>query len=129
MPYRRFQRKKDYFSNKSFIYDQEQDRYTCPNHEILTYVTTTRQGYKEYSLDQAICQSCPLKKYCLSSKAVKKTLRVSLFQEYFDFADEIRLSDYGKEKYALSQQTIERVFGDFKERQVEDTHIFEESKR
>lgn len=116
MPYKRSNRKKGDFSNTTFIYDQEQDCYTCPNYEILTYVTTTRQGYKEYSLDQSICQSCPLKDHCLSPKAVKKTLRVSVFKSYFDFADEIRLSDYGKEKYALRKQTIERVFGDFKER-------------
>jgi hypothetical protein len=116
MPYKRSNRKKGDFSNTSFIYDQEQDCYTCPNYEILTYVTTTRQGYKEYSLDQSICQSCPLKDRCLSPKAMKKTFRVSVFKSYFDFADEIRLSDYGKEKYALRKQTIERVFGDFKER-------------
>jgi transposase len=116
MPYKRTNKKKGDFSNKAFIYDQEQDCYTCPNFEILTYVTTSRQGYKEYSLDKTICQSCPLKDHCLSQKAVKRTLRISVYKEYFDFAEEIRLSDYGKEKYALRKQTIERVFGDFKER-------------
>lgn len=116
MPYKRTNAKKGDFGNKAFIYNEDENNYTCPNYETLYYKKTTRQGYLEYHSDESICQSCPLKKKCLSKKAKYKVLRVSIYKPYIDFAEEIRLSPYGKEKYAQRKETIERDFGDFKER-------------
>ncbi|MDY0318276.1 MAG: IS1182 family transposase [Candidatus Izemoplasmatales bacterium] len=116
LPYKRTNEKKGTFGNGGFIYDEEENSYTCPHYETLTYQKTTRQGYKEYHSDEDTCKSCPLKKTCLSAKATYKVLRVSIYKPYFEFAEEIRHSDYGKEKYALRKETIERDFGDFKER-------------
>jgi transposase len=116
LPYKRTNTKKGTFGNSGFMYDEEANSYTCPNYETLSYQKTTRQGYKEYHGDESTCKSCPLKKACLSAKATHKVLRVSIYQPYFEFAEEIRHSDYGKEKYALRKETIERDFGDFKER-------------
>lgn len=116
MPYKRTRANKGDFGNHKFLYDQETDSYTCPNYEILTYKTTNRQGYKEYKCDQCICQTCPFKRKCISSKSKQRVLRISVFKDYIRYSEEIRKSDYGKEKYALRKQTIERCFGDFKER-------------
>jgi len=116
MPYKRTNTNKGDFGNHKFLYDEQTDSYTCPNYETLIYKTTNRQGYKEYRCDQMICQACPFKSKCMSPKEKRKTLRISVYQDYFRFSDEIRKSEYGKEKYALRKQTIERCFGDFKER-------------
>ena len=116
LPYRRPNGKAKGFPRKMFVRDSEQDRYICPNHETLNYRTTTRQGYMEYVADKEACRSCPLRKECLSAKADMKILRIPVHKNYFDFSDEIRRSDYGKEIYGLRKQTIERVFGDAKER-------------
>jgi transposase len=116
MPYKRSNAKKGDFGHDKFLYDEQENHFTCPNFETLTYQTTNRQGYREYRCEEAICQACPFKKKCLSPKEKKKTLRISVYQDYLRFCEEIRLSEYGKEKYAIRKQTIERDFGDFKER-------------
>lgn len=116
MPYKRTNAKKGPFGNKGFEYDENEDTYVCPNGALLTYQKTTRQGYKEYVLDQETCSSCPFKKQCLSKKAKHKVLRVSVYKDYIDYADDIRKSDYGKAIYPLRKQSIERQFGDMKEK-------------
>lgn len=116
MPYKRTNAKKGDFGNHKFIYDQDIDSYTCPNYETLVYKNTTRQGYKEYRCDERICKACQFKKQCMSPKSKVRVLRVSVYKSYFEYAYEIRISPYGKETYALRKQTIERCFGDYKER-------------
>ena len=39
-----------------------------------------------------------------------------MWQDYLDFAEDVRHSPLGKESYALRSQTIERVFADAKEK-------------
>ena len=48
MPYKRTYSKNGFFSKNEFVYDEYYDEYICPEHKILSYSTTNREGYKEY---------------------------------------------------------------------------------
>ncbi|ESU86843.1 transposase, IS4-like family protein, partial [Streptococcus pyogenes GA03455] len=48
LPYTRPRGKKDLLRPKELIYDEHFDCVICPEHQALTYRTTTREGYREY---------------------------------------------------------------------------------
>ena len=111
LPYHRPMGKKDGIKKKEFKYDQETDRYICPQGCILEYVTTTREGYRHYRCKD--CGSCPLKERCTASK--EKSIFIHIWEHYRNEADEYRQTEQWKEIYPKRKQTIERVFGDAKE--------------
>lgn len=98
LPRKKVMGKKMFALYSSLSYDEENDVYRSPEGSIYRFSTINRQGYRIY------LNEC------------KKQLRVSIYQVYFDFARELRLSDYGKEVYSKRKETIERCFADFKER-------------
>ena len=111
LPYHRPMGKKDGIKKKEFKYDQETDRYICPQGCILEYVTTTREGYRHYRCKD--CESCPLKERCTASK--EKSIFIHIWEHYRNEADEYRHTEQWEEIYPKRKQTIERVFGDAKE--------------
>lgn len=112
MPYTRPKGK----SKKGFEYNKYYDYYTCPNGNILEYTTTNRLGYKQYSSESKMCKQCPNYKECISNKQTRKTIFRHLWQQYLETVKEIRYTDIWKEYYPKRSETIERVFGDAKEK-------------
>ncbi|MFX3770124.1 transposase, partial [Streptococcus suis] len=45
-PYTRPKGKKGKLRSKDFVYDEYYDCYICPENQVLTYRTTTREGYR-----------------------------------------------------------------------------------
>ena len=82
----------------TLTYDETNNVYISPEGSIYRFYSINRQGYRIYRNES------------------KKQLRVSIYQLYFDYVRELRLSDYGKEIYSQRKETIERCFADFKER-------------
>jgi transposase len=116
-PYTRQKKhEKDMFYKKAFKYDPYYNCYICPCNERLEYSTTNRLGYREFKSDSGVCKNCPNLGKCTNSKNNTKLITRHLWQEYLDKAEEIRLSPKGKALYAKRSQTIERIFGDAKEK-------------
>ena len=42
-----------------YVYDEHYDCVLCPEHQVLSYRTTNRDGYREYRSDPKICVNCP----------------------------------------------------------------------
>ena len=63
-PYRRPMTKKGFFKKYEYVYDEYFDCYLCPNHQVLRYSTTNREGYREYKSNPAICANCPYLSQC-----------------------------------------------------------------
>lgn len=114
MPYKRPNGKKN--TNLTFKYDKYYDTYTCPNGNILEYATTNRLGYREYTSNSEMCKKCPNLKECISNTQTKKAVRRHLWQDYLDKVEEIRHTPEWKKLYPERSETIERVFGDAKEK-------------
>lgn len=73
-----------------YVQDEEYDRYLCPNDKILMYTTTTRNGYRQYKSDPKDCKDCPLRNKCTKSKNMTKVIERHLWEEFREYADEIR---------------------------------------
>src|SRR4029079_10640181 len=57
-----------------FDYEPETDGYRCPEGQLLAYATTDRNGYRHYTSDPAICQTCPLLASCTSNTKAVRTI-------------------------------------------------------
>ena len=90
MPYKRPMTKKGFFKKYEYVYDEEYDCYLCPNDKILMYTTTTRNGYRQYKSDPKDCKDCPLRNKCTKSKNMTKVIERHLWEEFREYADEIR---------------------------------------
>ncbi|MEE0830877.1 MAG: IS1182 family transposase [Longicatena sp.] len=115
MPYKRPMTKKGYMKKYEYVYDEQYDVYICPNNKLLTYTTTTRDGYREYVSDPSECKCCPYRNECTKSKNMKKVILRHIWEEYRENVDERRYTKKWKEIYPERKETIERVFADCKE--------------
>ena len=100
------------FGRQAFIYDAKADHYTCPNGTILhwerhDYVNQTHH----YHADATICNACPLKAKCTTSKD-GRTIRRSFFQEYLDRVAAYHQTDPYKKAYQKRKVWVEPLFGE-----------------
>jgi transposase len=124
LPYRRPMTKDGFFRKYEYIYDPENDCYRCPANQILNYSTTNREGYREYKSKAHICVDCPMRQNCTKSKNFTKVVTRHIWEEYLERAEDFRHTPEGKASYARRKETIERVFGDAKEKHaMRYTHI------
>jgi len=114
VPYKCPMTKEGFFKKYEYVYDEHFDCYLCPNHQVLKYSTTNREGYREYKSNPKICNSCPLRAQCTESKNYQKVVTRHVWEEYMEMAEDIRHSWEGKDTYKLRKETIERVFADAK---------------
>lgn len=114
-PYTRPKGVKGNLRPKDFVYDEHFDAYLCPEHQVLTYATTTREGYRTYKSQATICQNCPLLSHCTTSRNHQRLLTRHIWQEYLEQCEEIRHQRGMKERYKQRKECIERIFGTAKE--------------
>ena len=112
--YRRSPHQKGKYSKSKFIYSIEDDCYSCPNGEVLTYKTTSREGYSEYVCSKEKCKSCPQREKCLSDKAEYKTVRRHVWEHYKEQNIAFLQTEKGRGIYQRRKETIERSFADSK---------------
>ena len=106
-----------------FEYQPEEDVYQCFEGQILSYKTTTRQGYVEYQSDPNICKNCPMKETCLYESETSGEIKASqqrVIRRHIKehYADEVRAfmkTQKGQNLYQRRKETIERAFADMKE--------------
>jgi transposase len=124
LPYKRPMTKEGFFRKNEYVYDEYFDCYLCPEGQILSYRTTNREGYREYKSDSKVCANCPHLKHCTHSKNHQKTVTRHIWEAYLEQAEDFRHTPEGRETYAKRKETIERVFGDAKEKHaMRYTHI------
>lgn len=103
------------YGKYKYTYIPEWDIYICPERNYLEYVTTDRNGYKEYKCKNDRCEKCPRREMCLSAKQKTKSLRRHVWEDYKDEAYTFTHTEYGKKIYKRRKETIERSFADSKE--------------
>ncbi|MGG3626454.1 IS1182 family transposase [Bacillus gobiensis] len=113
--HRRFHPTKGLFPKWKFQFDEEQNVYKCPNHQELTYRTTTREGYREYKSNAKICENCPLLSQCTRSKNNVKVITRHVWEVHKEKVRLNRLSKSGKMLYKFRKEKVERSFADSKE--------------
>lgn len=103
------------FTKNRFQYVKELDGYVCQNKYFLKYKTTNRQGYKEYVSNSNNCKDCKYKHKCLTSeKAIFRTIRRHVWEDYKDEVFKFTKTEKGKSIYNRRKQKIERSFADSK---------------
>lgn len=115
IPYKRPMTGKGLFKKYEYVYDEYYDCYICPNHEVLVYSITDKNGYKQYKSNPEKCEKCPLREQCTKSKNIQKIITRHIWEEYKEQANENRYTQLWKDNYPLRKETIERTFGDCKE--------------
>lgn len=113
--HRRFHPTKGLFPKWKFKYQPDQDVYICPGKQLLSYKTTSRDGYRHYASDPEKCKECPFLEQCTRSKNHRKVITRHVWEDSKDWVRENRLSQSGKYLYKKRKETIERSFADAKQ--------------
>ena len=113
--YRRPTHIKGRLPKRAYTYNPQTDTYLCPNGQSLTYRTTSREGYREYRSDPAVCKACPYLGQCTSNAQKIKTVTRHVWEGYREAVDSHRLTATGKAIYKRRKETIERSFADAKQ--------------
>ena len=113
--YRRPTHIKGHLPKRAYTYTPQTDTYLCPNGQSLTYRTTSREGYREYRSDPAVCKGCPYLGQCTSNAQKIKTVTRHVWECYREKVDSHRLTATGKAIYKRRKETIERSFADAKQ--------------
>lgn len=115
MGYRRFGKRNKEVPKSQFKYVEEMNVFACPMGCILEYVTTDREGYRQYKSNPEDCAVCPLREVCFSKKQKQKVITHHVWEKYKDIARKNKLTATGKRLYKVRCSTIERSFADAKE--------------
>ncbi|MGK9484422.1 IS1182-like element ISBth7 family transposase [Bacillus tropicus] len=115
MGYRRFGKRNKEVPKSQFKYVEEMNVFACPMGCILEYVTTDREGYRQYKSNPEDCAVCPLREVCFSKKQKQKVITHHVWEKYKDIARKNKLTATGKGLYKVRCSTIERSFADAKE--------------
>ena len=116
MPYKRPMSKPGFFRPYEFVYDEYYNCVICPRNQVLPYVTTTREGYRQFKSNPVICQACPDLARCTESRNHQKVVQKHIWENYIELAEDLRHSAKGRATYTMRSETIERVFADAKEK-------------
>ncbi|MDP4083263.1 MAG: IS1182 family transposase [Bacillota bacterium] len=116
LPYTRPKTKDGFFRKYDYVYDEYYDCYLCPQGQALKYTTTTREGYRQYKSNPAICSDCPFLSQCTESKNHEKLIQRHIWESYLEEAEHLRHHYEIKQIYDKRKETIERVFADAKEK-------------
>jgi transposase len=113
--YRRPNKKEGYFAKRQFVFDVDNNQYTCPAGQLIPYNTTNRLGYREYHSDSQQCRACPFLDQCTRSRNQTKVITRHVWQDSVDRTDARRLTAKGKRIYQRRKETVERSFADAKQ--------------
>ncbi len=88
-------------TSEGFVYDEQNDRYICPNNKILKgngKIADDGQGnpVKKYFSRRSDCNKCPLRKNCISDKAKQKKIQRSYYAPLYEAAKQRTQSIKGR---------------------------------
>lgn len=99
-----------------YVYDEHFDDILCPQYQALHYVTTNREGCREYKSRSYLCRNCPTREKWTANAKCEKTVTRHIWQDYVEMDEDARHTAKYKELYRLRKEKIERVFADAKEK-------------
>jgi transposase len=101
---------------EGFVFDAENDRYTCEAKSVhLPYKKTyqDKKGYykKQYRSSAKDCGQCPLRTTCIGGRADYKKIEETIDKPLYDQMHERLQTPYAKRMKKLRQATVEPVLG------------------
>ena len=104
--------KEEGFKRDDFVYNPENDCYTCPCQNILRFMRIQNRDGKEYRVyaNTSECQKCPKRSECTKS-SYRQICRLS-YQDILDTVD--RRTQSNKALYHKRQEIVEHPFGTIK---------------
>ena len=116
LPYTQTKTAKGHFRPWEYKYDVVTDTLTCPHGKPLRHTTTDRDGKRIYRSTPSECRNCPRREECGANEKGQKMVQRHIWSEYLDLVELLRKTERGKALYAKRKESIERVFGDAKEK-------------
>jgi transposase len=111
---RRTNNRPGFLTADDFTYDREKDCYVCPQGEVLKLKGYQRTVHrKAYVADKEVCDTCPLRAKCTTSKQHGRMI-TRFIDDYYEQADRLVQSERGKQFLRQRQTVIEGVFGEAK---------------
>jgi len=104
-------RKKGVWGIEKFVYDKENDCYTCPNGKKLPYKDNNGKS-KKYRASYKDCKICPFKQKCIT-KGIGRLLFRPVYKEQFDNLKK-RLKTPMAKRATRYRKVVERAFGELK---------------
>ena len=111
----------DCFGRSDFVFDEKNDRYTCPNgKELRRYWRTyskprtgvTKAGEIKYSSRKADCAACPMKAQCCPNTDIRRVTR-SIYEPARDVARAVR-STPAYRRIRRQRKQVEMLFAHMK---------------
>lgn len=103
-------------AREGFVFDEENDRYTCTAKGVhLPYKKTyqDKKGYykKQYRSSAKDCAYCPLRTRCIGGRADYKKIEETIDKPLYDGMHERLQTPYAKKMKKRRQSTVEPVLG------------------
>src|SRR5690606_34091899 len=99
------------YNSENFIYNKQQDTYTCPQGNTLKSNGSTYKErnyrYKQYKTNK--CKKCPVRDLCTTSKINGKVIQRSKFQQYIE--DNAQRILKNPTAYKKRQAIVEHPYG------------------
>ena len=111
---------KDPYHKDRFIYDEQSDRFTCPQGQALPFVRIQHVNgvpLRLYRAPGAACQACPALTACTRSREIGRSLAVGPHDEALRHHRAWMSSSVAREAHRLRRRLVEPVFGIMKEQQ------------
>jgi transposase len=102
------------YERPGFVYNGEQDSYTCPNGSQLTYRGVHKDGNafnKHYRADKKNCDVCPLKATCLVQGKNGALIKETIDRPYYVKMHHRMQTNKAKRMKKKRQSTVEPVIG------------------
>jgi hypothetical protein len=102
--------------SEGFVYDEQNDWYTCRNNKILKgsgRIVDDGKGHpvKKYFSLQSDCKNCPIRKSCITEKAKTKKIQHSIYKAELERAKARQQTVKAKVMKRKRSSTVEPVWG------------------
>ncbi len=98
-----------------FIYNEQDDCFTCPGGQALILMSTSKDGTKKYQGSSDICNGCEYKnRCCKSTKGQARTINTDDKEPLRKQMNEKMGTEVAKEIYKKRKVIVEPVFGQIK---------------
>lgn len=106
-------KRKGIYSVDDFIYNEQNDSFTCPQNKLLIRISNDNSKHQVYANKEA-CRNCPYKSQCFKQGGKHKYRRIIKDMHFKTLLKVDRLFETAKELYHIRQELSEHVFGSIK---------------
>lgn len=115
VPLPNFDQRTEFFGQREFRYDSERDVYLCPNNaELHLLPSGCTDQYLQYRAKASVCNSCPLKAKCTTSRTGRKLSR-HVAEEYLEKVRTYHTTEPYKKAMRKRSVWVEPLFAEGKD--------------